>query len=87
MARGPFTLAQFRRMAPRERLQQVYARGTYLITVQSDLPYDLRLYALDGFFVELWVTRKLNKVTQVTAFDSTRELLPYLTQVEVRGVV
>lgn len=45
--------------------------------------YQLSLYQLKSFYVEVWYHIKQNKIIRYRTFSDTDELLPYLNEMEI----
>jgi hypothetical protein len=72
-------LKEFQQMRPRHQYQEVCRSGHYLHYIQPpDYFFDLLLYDLDGFFVELWQHRQTGNVFRIRAFRDGPELAPHL---------
>ena len=76
------TLLSFHRLAPLEQQDHVLNTGTHLMTRQEP-KYLINLYAVDGFYVELFFYRKHSQAVKINAFESTSLLESYLDDINL----
>ncbi len=74
------TTAQFEGLSFAEQATVIWQKGRPVAT--RHLPeFRLHLYAVNGFFVEMWVCRRRYVVTLFRILADTNELAPYLSTV------
>jgi len=60
-----------------EKTKAVWNKGTYL-DHRKESGYDINLYALDMFFVEVWYNPATNAIEDIHSFKTLRKLDAYL---------
>ncbi|GAB3911097.1 hypothetical protein GCM10028803_51720 [Larkinella knui] len=79
-------LAYFRALSFQEQLNTVWQTGILLDTKR--LPgFWLHLYAVNTFFVELWICQRRLDVTLVRGFSNTEELKPYIDRISLDSIL
>ncbi len=79
------TLAQFGKMPIDARAQYAWINGKFLMNREGRWT-KTNLYALNGFFVEIWIDRGRNSITHITAFDDIGKLDSYLEDISLKGL-
>lgn len=79
-------ITQFCELSFQDQLNTVWQKGKLLETRR--LPgFWLHLYAVDAFFVEMWVCQRRYEVTVLRGFVDTYELSPYIDQISLGGLL
>jgi hypothetical protein len=69
------TLYQFNMLDEMEQAEAVW-NGTH-IAERKDAEFDILLYQIDGFYVEVFYDREYNVIRRLRSFLSTEQLTPY----------
>ncbi|WP_420150779.1 hypothetical protein [Spirosoma sp.] len=78
--------AFFRELPYQDQVNLVWQRG--LLLEARRLPgFWLHLYAVDTFFVEMWVCQRRYDVTLVRLLDHINELEPYIDKISLGNVL
>src|SRR3954470_6405321 len=75
-------LLQFRSLSPDIQRQVVQRQGVFLFG-RTGVGAIVKLYQMDGFYVEMFFDPKMSQVIRIVSFDDTNKLEPYLRQVDV----
>lgn len=67
-----------------EQAEAVWS-GTHIGT-RPDANFDILLYQVDGFYVEVYYEREHNTITRLRSFSSVNQLEPYLGQIDIKGL-
>lgn len=79
-------LIYFRGLSFQEQLNTVWQSGIMLDTKR--LPgFWLHLYAVNSFFVEMWICQRRLDVTLVRGFSNTDELKPYIDRISLESLI
>ncbi|GAB3931674.1 hypothetical protein [Larkinella terrae] len=79
-------LTYFRNLSFQDQLNVVWQTGILLDTKR--LPgFWLHLYAVNSFFVEMWVCQRRLDVTLVRGFSDTDELKPYTDRISLDSIL
>ncbi|MGN6399674.1 MAG: hypothetical protein ACTHMD_04415 [Flavisolibacter sp.] len=76
------TLNQFRSSSNYVQQQMVKHHAVFLLERRS-LDWNILLFQLDGFYVEVYYERKAQKVEKFKSFDDVEQLEPYLRKIDV----
>lgn len=76
------TLKQFRSSSNYVQQQMVKHQAVFLLERRS-LDWNILLFQLDGFYVEVYYERKAQKVEKIKSFDDVAQLEPYLCKIAV----
>jgi hypothetical protein len=79
------TLYQFNLLDKAEQSYTLWQYGVKLAEIKNK-HYNLILYQIDAFYVEVWYQIKRNEIRQYVSFLTTDKLTPYLNQIDVRSV-
>ncbi|GAB4027544.1 hypothetical protein [Spirosoma koreense] len=74
--------AYFHSLPYEEQVNLVWQRGV-LLEARRLPGFWLHLYAVNSFFVEMWVCQRRYSVTLVRMLDTTNELEPYLDRISL----
>jgi hypothetical protein len=79
------TLEEFNRMPMLEKAEYTWSFGTFLLNKEYD-DLSTRLYALDGFFVEIWIDYMA--LVHIKSFrNSCCDFQKYLNDIDLTGLV
>ncbi|GAB3247239.1 hypothetical protein GCM10027347_02710 [Larkinella harenae] len=79
-------LTYFRGLSFQDQLNTVWQTGKLLDTKR--LPgFWLHLYAVNSFFVEMWICQRRLDVTLVRGFSDTDELKPYIDRISLESLI
>lgn len=76
------TLKQFRSCSAYVQQQMVKHQAVFLLERRS-LDWNILLFQLEGFYVEVFYERKAQKVDKLKSFDDVEQLEPYLRKIDV----
>ena len=76
------TLKQFRSCSNYVQQQMIKHQSVFLLERRS-LDWNILLFQLDGFYVEVYYERKTQKVEKLKSFDDIEQLEPYLCKIDV----
>ncbi len=65
-----------------EKISYLRQRGRFLATRQSNV-FDIKLYHLNNFFVEVYFKQNQFKCEYIGTFQSTTLLTPYLNKIKL----
>lgn len=80
------SLKQFSRMDKAQQRIYLLTQGTFLAERRTGM-YDLMLYELEGFYVEVAFYTRTNKVAFFKTFTNTDSLAPYLSNIDLDGLM
>ena len=63
-----------------EQARYIWGKGTFLMSRQLGR-YNISLYHLEGFYVEIWYNKDDNTIYAITPFRDTSRLEPYLADI------
>lgn len=75
-------LQKFQSLSEADQFDLVDEKANFLAERNEDY-YNIRLYALDEFYVELYCHSHFNVIIKTNAFKGTTKLDPYLKQVDI----
>lgn len=78
-------LAYFHGLPYEDQLNLVWQRGS-LLEARRIPGFWLHLYAVNAFFVEMWVCQRRYDVTLLRALANTNELDPYIDRVSLTSL-
>lgn len=78
------TLYQFNALDEMEQAQTAW-EGTHLGN-RSHENFDVLLYQVDSFYVEIFYEREFNTIAKLRSFSSTDQLTPYFSQIDISGI-
>jgi hypothetical protein len=64
----------------------LFNSGIYLELVRKTSQLNIELYALEHFYVEVYYDNSTEDALFLRAFESTKELEPYLSMIPVRNM-
>lgn len=77
------TIAEFALLPIDQRAQYAWMNGRYLMNREGRWTR-INLYALSGFFVEIWIDRGRNSITHIIAFRHPGKLDAYLKDISLK---
>ena len=80
------TLHQFNRLCEDKQRETLICNGV-LLAKRSYAYYTIALFQVEGFYIEVWYTKKGLDIGLVRGFDSTDELQPYLNEISIAQLV
>jgi hypothetical protein len=80
------TLCQFVALCEEERIALLGDHGVYLDVYRYSQGCKVALFKLWGFYCEVWLHKKTNKILNVNAFSSYKRLDLYLDQVDISPI-
>lgn len=78
------TLEEFKQMPMLEQAEYTWSFGTFLLNKEYE-DLSTRLYALDGFFVEVWID--YISLVHIKSFKSNSSIQKYLNEIKLSGLV
>ncbi len=76
------TLYEFNALNEDQQVETLWEWGEYLMR-RAEGRYQLVLYQLHSFYVEVWYQVKDNEISRVRSFSSPDALEPYLKMIEL----
>jgi len=80
------TLKQFRSSSKYVQQQMIKHQGAFLFERRS-LDWNILLFQLESFYVEVYYERKSQQVELLKSFDDMDELDPYLRKIDVFDLI
>lgn len=80
------TLTQFNKISVEQQQKALLSNGVFLAE-RKDAPLRMMLYDMEHFYVEVFFLSKYNKVAWFNAFQSTKNLEPYLQKIDITPVL
>ena len=77
------TLYQFNSLDETQQANVLWEYGVH-ISERPSKYYNLILYQLDGFYVEVWYHPEENSIKRLRSFSSTDQLEPYLSKIKIK---
>ena len=75
------TLYEFSKLAADEKAEVVWDGA--LVGDRTDDVYNILLYQVNSFYVEVYYQKKRNVIKRIRSFSSTDQLQPYLEKMDV----
>jgi len=72
------TLYEYNQLSKDEQGTVLWSQGRFLVN-RATSTHKINLYALDRFYVEVWLKHGGNKIDRIRTFSSTNQLEPYLS--------
>lgn len=79
------TLFYFKKLSASQKRTTVLRHGTFLSEKNYGL-FRTMLYQVDGFYAEIYFTSFSKEAFWVRGFDSTKNLQPYLQQIDISSL-
>ena len=80
------TITDFSRLSKSEQYGLLEDYGSFLEAFYVDGPYKVALFELNGFYVEVWLNQKTDKLLKAVAFDDYNKLDLFLKQVDITSI-
>ena len=80
------TLYQFNRLCENKQREALICDGV-LLAKRTYASYIIALFQIGNFYIEVWYTKKGLDIGLVRGFDSTDELDPYLSEINIASLV
>ncbi|MFN2457405.1 MAG: hypothetical protein ABR502_04315 [Chitinophagaceae bacterium] len=77
---------EFGRFSESDREKVLSERGVLIGTREKKI-FDIQLYQVDAFYVELFHHRHFNVPVKMKAFSSTDQLTPYFGKMDINNLV
>jgi len=81
-----FTLYQFNALSEPEKYWQIENNGVFLDVYRIEGIYKVALFELHGFYVEVHLNTKTDRIAQTNAFKSVKRLDQYLGAIDLTAV-
>ncbi len=76
------TLYNFYALKTEEQRKAVQEKGVYLMS-RNEGGIKILLFALDGFYVEVYYDNTIKTILPIRSFRTTELLYPYLNQIDI----
>lgn len=76
------TLYQFNSLNEMQQADELWEKGVH-IAERPEGDFELLLYQIDSFYVEVWYQRVDNKIKKIRSFSSINALEPYLKNIQI----
>jgi len=80
------TIFQFHQLSEKEQLDTLEESGVY-IAERDGAFYNIKLYQLENFYVELYLHTHFNVVVNINCFTNTDCLDPYLENIDLDSLI
>lgn len=80
------TFSDFQKLTEVSKMQRLWLNGVYLDLTRYTKKLQVNLYALDGFYVEIFFERKHKEPLYIKEFEDPEKLDLYLDQVNIDDV-
>jgi len=84
---GMISYKQYKNLPQTEQADVLLERGVYLEMIRQTSRMEVELYALEGFYVEVYFDRKTEEPLFIKAFKDMKYLEPYLTIIDIDHLV
>lgn len=78
---------KYRSLSQIEQADILLEQGVYLELIRQTSKLEVELYALEGFYVEVYFDRKSEEPLYLKAFRNLKYLEPYLTIIDIGHLV
>ena len=79
------TFNQFQAL-PKDVQRNVVRHCGAFLSGRTGVGVNVKLYQVEGFYVELYFDEKMSQATRVKSFENTKYLEPYLRKIDVSEV-
>ena len=76
------TLSEFRNLNE-EKQREFFIKKAVLLGERKTQQYYILLFQLEGFYIEIFSSKKEGEVTLIKTFTTTQELEPYLQAIDI----
>jgi hypothetical protein len=80
------TLQRFNALNQQHQQKKLLSRGVYIADRITE-DYQALLFELNGFFVEVTYNKQEDEIMNVSSFEDTDELAPYLNDIKLSYIV
>ncbi len=80
------TRQQFNTLS-KERQQEVVLQLGMFLSERTDGSFEIMLYQLENFYVEVYLISLYNKVALFRSFEDTELLQPYLAKIDISALL
>lgn len=80
------TLYEYILLRPEDQASATWKYGAF-IAVADKGPLKVLLYQIDSFYVEVYYNCELGKIEEFRSFDSTDQLEPYLSAIDLSELI
>lgn len=77
----------FHSLSEKEQLDTLEEKGVLIAERNGAFFYSIKLYQIDGFYVELYFHTHFNVVVNINCFSNTDCLDPYLENIDVDALI
>ena len=78
---------EYKSLPQTQQADLLLEHGVYLELIRQTSKLEVELYALEGFYVEVYFDRKTEEPLYLKAFRNLRYLEPYLTIIDIDPLV
>jgi hypothetical protein len=79
------TLYEFNLLSENDQAEVVWS-GSH-IGERTENEYEILLYQVDGFYVEVFYHKEQNQIVRFRSFSSLNQLNPYLEQIDLKRIL
>jgi hypothetical protein len=79
------TLYEYNQLSKDEQGTVLWSQGRFLVN-RATTSHKINLYALDRFYVEVWLKDGGNEIDRIRSFSSSNQLEPYLSLIDIAGL-
>jgi hypothetical protein len=80
------TLYQFNSLTEPERYWHIENKGVFLEVSRPEGIYRVALFELYGFYVEVWLNQKTDRINKTNSFKTTKRLDLYLSGIDLTAI-
>ncbi len=80
------TIIEFSRLSKSEQYSLLEDYGSFLEAFYIEGPHKVALFELNGFYVEVWLNQKTDKLLKAVAFDDYNKLDLFLKEVDITSI-
>ena len=77
------TLYQFNQLDEHEQMETLWEKGVFLAD-RTEGEYYIKLYQIDGFYLETYRLIEHNEIKRIRSFSSTDQLAPYIERLKLK---
>ena len=78
------TLYEFNALSEDEKAAVLWSKGDF-VTERKENNFNILLYQVQSFYVEVFYSGNENKISRLRSFSSTEQLEPYLNNIDISG--
>ena len=80
------TLQHFNRLSNGQKYSVLEEKAIYLDIVIINGEFQVALFALDNYYVEVWLHRKSDQLKKAIAFKSYAKLDPFVKEIDITPI-